>query len=250
MKINETFSDLRSAWVEWRSYLANQNFVRVNNTLEWPQFERVWTGDAVTVADLRALAEKRQWSFQIAEDGGLVQLRYHFGVDGELEEATVGYYGRIPSEDGDDAEVHEAEEVALDTGRFERGTEGGEAVGDQEVSLELYPYEGLGIDYEIARAVRIDYAREDLTHPTHHTCHMHLGGYPSTRICVSRVPTPRQFLELVFVLFYPDSFRKHRLSDTNEFKNQAHVRTIYAVGFADGLGAMAQLVPHLFVPGA
>ncbi len=267
MKINDISSDLRSAWIDWREYLANPNYVRIDQAIGWPKFEKVWTGDAVTIADIRALAEKRQFSFQIAEDGALVQLWYECDVDGELEDATIGYYALPLEESGSDVADMEAEEnreaefvESGGTAEVPQGAnEGQSEVGEdfllslEEVAERLratYPYEGIAYDERYsARAIRIDYRKKDPINPIHHACHMHISGYPDTRLCLSRVPTPRQFLELMFALFYPESFKGHRLNDANEFRDINHVHGIYAKGFPVELGALTKSLTHLFVPG-
>lgn len=254
MKINELYADLRSGWDDWIGFLANPNFIRTDHVITWDRFEKTWSGDIVAVNDLKVLAEKRQWSFQVAQDGALIQLYYAFNKrDGELDEATLGYYA-LPG-------AYEAAESQISDGEMQASSEDQDETGEEEIQLRaaeassgyvlqhMYAYEAIEPDQAVAvRAIRIDYDRRFPESPIHHTCHIHFSGYPATRIAVDGIPTPRQFLEFVFLAFYPDVFRTRRLRDGGEFRNVAYVQAICSVAFPSTMKQLGNLVCHLSFP--
>lgn len=65
-------------------------------------------------------------------------------------------------------------------------------------------------DYPALGWLRIDYDPENERGSPHSACHMHIGLLPSSRLLVSGVPTPKQFIEFVVALCYPDIYSTHR----------------------------------------
>ncbi|HLL46061.1 MAG TPA: DUF2290 domain-containing protein [Longimicrobiaceae bacterium] len=146
------------------------------------------------------LAEDRQYTFQMSTDGAVFQIYYQVSDDGKsLKEAKLAYYG-VHSVDVDS----DPEEEALYS----------EVFGIVDV-----------LGYDDAHAVaslRLDYSPAEARGLAHTACHLHLGGFADSRLIVRGVPNPKQFIEFIMHLRYPDEFKEHRLdkdtyrySDTN-----------------------------------
>jgi hypothetical protein len=60
--------------------------------------------------------------------------------------------------------------------------------------------------------VRLDFDPGSARGVAHTDCHLHLSMFPDSRIPVSKLPTPRQFVEFVISTFYPKIFEEKRLS--------------------------------------
>lgn len=57
--------------------------------------------------------------------------------------------------------------------------------------------------------IRLDYAPDHATGPSHCRTHLHVGGLTEARFPVCGVPTPSQFVELIALLFYADEYQEY-----------------------------------------
>jgi hypothetical protein len=118
---------------------------------------------------------------QVVHDGSVFQLYYGFlGSSGRLVEASLGFFfsGDLP-----------------------------ETIGDPFVEGVMPS----GLPESRPGWVRLDFDPLAGSDCLHYHSHLHLSLSPSVRIPVKRVPTPKQFVELIIAWFYPDIYRRHRL---------------------------------------
>jgi len=200
----------------WPKLFANHNYIRAENEITWPNRIRF---DVETTPDLLAtLIEHRQYSMQVVDDGSVFQLYYAFSKNGaKLLEASLGF-------------VFAGETV--------------EPIGD--------PFaEGVmptGIPESPLGWVRLDYDPMAGKDCVHYHSHLHLSLSSGVRIPVKRIPTPKQFVELIVAWFYPEIYRAHRLAN-GEFQlptedSRALFEEIMAV--QDGIPPLSGV--HICVP--
>jgi hypothetical protein len=175
MTPDETLKELNACLQDWQGFVANKNATLRRKLLAWPNhtpsIEREITWDTIA-----SLASKKQYSFQL-RDGSLVQMLYDFSSKGsQLASASLAYY---------ESRVEE-----------ELEEEDGEVSPLAESLTEASP-----------KWLRMDFT--DLEHGSciHSACHLHLAGFPETRIGCAGVPGPRQFLESLMAWLYPSQYR-------------------------------------------
>src|SRR5215212_5825381 len=97
MRISDVHGMLIAVYTDWGGgILANPNFIRSNHEITWPHRERI---DVRAPAHIIELAEKRQYSFQTADDGSIIQMYYKFESNaGVVTAASLAYYGAPPAE--------------------------------------------------------------------------------------------------------------------------------------------------------
>lgn len=213
MGVDQAWRSIKAAYEEWAGHLGNPNFCRQGEVLTWQSRQRIWLRNEFDSSAYQQLAEARQYSFVVAEDGGLIQLHYEFDGD-VLVKASAGYYGssqitlieREPSV----AEALEMDEPPI-------GVPEEAAVEQQELESEeiedgptVVPEEGapLAEIVELIPSVRFDYSPSDRRPYVHEFAHLHLPSFVRTRVAVSGFPSPQQFVELVFAWFYPEIYEQ------------------------------------------
>lgn len=93
MRLNNAESCVVSVFMCWEGFLTNLRLKRVGRELSWPDREAISLGDKISIDDLVQLDERKQYSFQIGEDGSLVRLQYFFSSDGKrVLSASLGFY--------------------------------------------------------------------------------------------------------------------------------------------------------------
>jgi hypothetical protein len=181
----ETLQELNTCFTDWSGFLVNKNTSLRGHIVAWPHFvpniEKSISWDTVG-----SLASTRQYSFQLL-DGSIIQMVYDFSSRGsQLKSAMLAYFENV-------------EEQEL----------------DEETEGEILP-----IDDEVAadspKWVRIDFSRGDQSSVIHTDCHLHLSGFPDTRIACAGVPGPRQFLESLLAWLYPTHYRTSVLDKVEE----------------------------------
>jgi hypothetical protein len=187
MRVNDVIGIMVSVFDDWQGLLANPRFVRNGNSISWVGCEPRIISYPLTRAAVVELAEQGQYTFQFTDDGSLLQMAYSFTADGvTLRSANLAYYAVprnvIPMDEA--ADVMEEAPVA----------------GEAEI-----PW------------LRIDYDPETARGVLHGECHLHLSGFPNSRFLVDGVPTPRQFVEFVIALCYPEAYRERRLKDDGTY---------------------------------
>jgi hypothetical protein len=177
MTPNETLADITACFHDWEGLLANKNATLRCKILAWPGFSPSIEKD-ITRDTISFLAAKKQYSFQIF-DGSLVQMIYDFSTKrNELKSASLAYY-----------------ESLLDEDEFDEG--------EIDVSPLAEP-----VSDSSPKWLRMDFDDIEEHSGIHSSCHLHLAGFPQTRIPCSGVPGPRQFLETLMAWLYPSQYRK------------------------------------------
>ena len=186
MKISDVFSMLTSIYIDWHGYLANPKYCRNENEITWSNCDQFRVSEIVSLDEFIDLVDRKQYSYQIADDGAIVQLYYLFNQSGdELQEAHLAYFRAIQDD------------------LF------GDLSDDAEMELSYSPISWLRVDYEPALARGV----------LHSECHLHVGGFPNARFIVDSVPTPKQFMEFIMALCYQDIYQEHRLREDYEYAN-------------------------------
>lgn len=231
MGVEQAWRSINAAYEEWSDHLGNPNFCRQGDILTWQSRQRIWLRNEFDSSAYQQIAEARQYSFVVAEDGGLIQLHYEFNGD-VLRKASVGYYGSsqitLIERESSVADVLEMGESII-------GSSDGLEVDRQELGVEeieerptVVPEEDapLAEIVELIPSVRIDYSPSDRRPYVHEFSHLHLPSFAKTRVAVSGFPSPQQFVELVFAWFYPDIYEERYIN------------------FAQGLDSAAQTINH------
>lgn len=164
--------ELRKSFEDWEGLLVNPRYCRRNNVVCWTSFKGGKLKEPVTSEQVLVVLEQKQFSFQWAEDGSLFQFLYIFDNQNVLTEARLAFY------------------LIRSKGSFEDGT------------AEIKSTAWIRIDYDSFAAAGL----------LHSACHLHIHGFPQSRIVVDGVPGPRQFIEFIVATCYPDYYRMHRLS--------------------------------------
>lgn len=205
MRVSDVMSDLTAAKVEWDQYLANPRFVRKNSVITWHGYEKLWLGNSIRSEEFLELVDKGQYSLQIVEDGSILQLMYEFDESGEnVLKASLAFYGAPENIEPEESEPQMVEDELADVPGEGPATPAGFCSG-----------------MTTNRWLRIDFDSSGNTSVIHGGCHMHVGGLPSSRFLVRGLPGPAQFIEWVFSLFYPDTYRQHRLDGDGQFSDIA-----------------------------
>jgi hypothetical protein len=181
--------------------------------------------------DLLQLYEDGQYSFQ-ASDGSLIQIYYSFASStDELVEARLAFY-KVDQQSWDYEEATQDEDL-VQSGSFGGGTQ------EEKPSSTRSSISWLRIDYSPKSAMGI----------LHNSCHLHLSSFPSARLAVAGVPTPKQFMEFVMALCYPDIYRSHRLDNKGDYKDPLRLAAVNSdcVPFCDDL--ILSQITHIRIPG-
>lgn len=202
MKVTEVIGDLTAAFIEWNKFFANSRYIRTKTSVAWEGYRKIWLSDNLTPREFLELVENNQFSFQVLEDGSIFQLLYEFDASGEkLTRASLAYYGKPP--------IFNEEEPTPES--FDQNDTELSEEGMAEAEKEFCDLNS------ISRWLRIDYDCNENNSAVHGDCHMHVGGLPGARLLVRGVPGPAQFIEWVMALFYPETYRNHRLTTDGNF---------------------------------
>jgi hypothetical protein len=220
MKLSELRSQLRSLLItDWKGILLNPNFCQTGSTITWNNSRGLMLPERLTFKDVVTLAREGQYSFQLAEDGSLFQFYYVYDRRGRtITEARIAYYeakGHGLSSEPTPTEPPETRSLADISDRVMP------ALTDRESADEFS--EG---KYDLPRWLRIDYRSTNAKGVLHNDCHLHFSGFPGTRLVVSGIPTPRQFVEFVLCYCYPELYRQVRLDKNGEYLNQAVITRV------------------------
>lgn len=245
MKIENAFSNLQNAFTDWKQFLYNKRFYKSNNCLSWYGYSKVWLSENVTADEFDQLLNDRQYSFQISSDDSLVQLYYQFNSKGrQLTGASLAYYKKT-SELLNEVDVSASGAIQLDS-ECETITMPTEDESDTTLQ-EMMPLVS-GVGYNPVSWIRIDYDPEVDKGVFHSSCHLHSSGFPGARVMLNLVPTPRQFLEFIFSLFYCDQYRRHRLDGDWNYQDKELAMSINSGKFAISNKDHTGYVAHISVP--
>jgi len=203
----QIYDEINETFNDWDGLLANPRFARVDDLVAWTNFTGGRLKDPITIERILDVVQTGQFTFQSAEDGSIFQLLYSFGSDGKLEVARLAFY------------------LLQTRGSFEEGT------------AELISNSWIRIDYDLSTAKGV----------LHNDCHLHLYGFPESRIMVDSVPGPRQFVEFVISACYPDFYKVHRLNESGDFAKPKAIEQVNACVLVTGSKPGPMLI-HLATP--
>jgi hypothetical protein len=96
--------------------------------------------------------------------------------------------------------------------------------------------------------LRIDYEPTFAKGVLHHDCHMHLSAFPLARCVVAGVPNPRQFVEFVMAVCYPETYKAHRLGQDGEYANPNKITEVNSKCFSAVEHLAYKQIIHLRIP--
>lgn len=220
MRINDVSGMLVSLFMDWSGVLANLNHARIGNTIAWNRFEHSMVPHALTLGHVAELATRRQYTFQVMEDGSVLQLLYTFNAAGDSVIACqLAYYAGRPA-------------AALE---LQAEEEGYEEVGGRD-------------DNSLVPWIRVDYDPIGARGVLHGDCHLHMSGLPEARLLVCGVPNPKQFVEFILAVCYPETYRTRRLHENGEYVDIDRIRGINDPSIACGPIGVFEVMTHIRVP--
>lgn len=248
MTIDDVLEGARRTYSDWADYLINPQYVRKGERLTWPTDRVVRLEEPIGFDELEELESAGAFSFQVTADGALIQLHYDFSSHGrDLARACLAYYGAsrfLLNDGGAAAEGAEEEENTAHSGSAGEGEEADPPGAEAAEPMLGIPLAALNwVEW-----VRIDYSGDTPTSVLHHDCHLHVGGFPGSRVPLNCVPNPQQFIEWLFAFRYPEDYRKHRLTEVGGYKAASAARATGTPHRAIEIGDLAVCLPHLAFP--
>jgi hypothetical protein len=231
MRINDVMGLLVSTYTEWSHVLANPRFVRKGRIITWQEYSSAKLMLPTSHSDVLKLYEGGQYSFQTV-DGSLLQIHYAYArTTDELIEARLAFY-KV------DQRSWEFEENFSEEGPNDQvAPPGSEA-------LDPIMFRQCSISW-----LRIDYAPKSASGVLHNSCHLHLSSFPTARLVVAGVPTPKQFLEFVMALCYPDLYRTHRLDENGNYREPNELLSVNSDPVPFREDPIFRQVTHIRIPG-
>lgn len=187
MKINDVISSLTASYDDWNNIFFVKNFIRRNHEVSWSDYNPGGLLEPNSGKDLQNLFENKQYSF-VLSDFSILQLYYKFKEDNEtLLFARLAFYRLLGGTIDESPDLQDQED--------ELGEEIGPLKSDEEGLIEW---------------IRFDFDPSESRTLVHPECHAHVSGLTSARVPVVGVPSPRQFIEFIISVFYPDKYLKER----------------------------------------
>jgi hypothetical protein len=226
MLINDLERAVWAVYGEWKTALANPRVDRSQRLVSWTGYSSHILPETVRPQDIVKLADAGQYTFQVAEDGALLQFYYQCSADGRtIEEAKLAYYAVVDESGGVDEEF--------------------------DLVREIYGVDlGGVIETRSTVALRLDYQPSAAKGVLHSCCHLHVGGLPNSRIAVKGLPTPKQFVEFVFKMRYPTLFTERRLDAQGVYRQPDRIREMNTPLLKMDDDEVVPLVTHLRIAGA
>jgi hypothetical protein len=223
MRITDVLGMMQAVYTEWQTVLINPLYVRRENVISWRDYEKRFLAEPVQVSDVIWLQEHHQYTFQVSDDGAIIQMLYVFSDTGRsLREASLGFY-RVMAVN---------EEGLSDDWPNANADDGGYgAMADTEVSW-----------------LRVDYDPQAARGAVHNDCHLHICGFPRSRFAVCGVPTPKQFVEFIVALCYPDLYSQHRLDDHHRYTHLARCKERKRIDMTPMDSDVFEVIPHFRIP--
>ena len=221
MKINEASDLLNSVYIDWSRILVNPRGIRKNSQITWDGRVPKVLKLPVMISDIVDLADNGQYTFQIVEDGSIIQLYYQYDSKGnELESASLAFYSTAVYKDKISSafQINLKEEIN-DIDVFDENTQDGQLLKEIDEQIPVS-------NDRPANWLRIDYDPQHGMGVLHHDCHMHLSVFPYARLVVAGVPNPKQFVEFIMALCYPKFYEQHRLDENGQYTNKNHILAV------------------------
>jgi len=235
MRINEAYSSLIDTYNDWSDILVNISYIRKNQIISWIAYEPQRLPDIVRLSDVQVLEKTKQYSFQIVDDGSILQLFYQYRRDNvTLSNAALSYYSTLTPQESLEEADPSLEEI------FSAVSSPGESeLPDFNIKVD---------DDPLVPWIRIDFSPQSNRHLLHHTCHMHISLLEHARIPLSGVPSPRQFIEFIIALFYPEHYRSHRLDSYGNPSDLNRLRAFNDLCFPPTVGDVFSILPYIRIP--
>jgi len=261
VKINEAMSSLIATFHDWDHILVNPNFVRKEYTISWETFVHQRHPDIIYRDYISELENSRQYSFQVI-DGSIFQLYYDYQKDGtNLRGASLAFFnigelkGIFDESLNDDEQSENSKFITKNIGdaeELELRLTGNLASLSFDSIFSDMPLDNniTNFDNSLVPWLRIDYAPNEQMGPLHHSCHMHIGLFYHARIALSCVPTPRQFIEFVISLCYPDEYKEKRLDPSKNFEplDLDSMKNYNIPCFQSTNGCAMEILPYIRIP--
>lgn len=203
MRISDAFQSIVAAYNDWGNFLINPRYMRNDNEVMWIGRLPGIRKSIIRESHIIEMADTGQYTFQIVDDGSLLQLYYKFDHSGDqLVSANLAFYRAKSESEPIDEDILMSEIGVMPVDDQEKPL-------DQETNLTVLdsvldqPVGWLRIDYDPGAKER---------GVIHHDCHIHMSSFPNTRFIVSGVPAPRQFIEFVIAASYPEKYKKRCLA--------------------------------------
>jgi hypothetical protein len=232
MRVNDVVGQLVATYTEWNDVLANPRFVRKGRLITWRDYSSAKIIVPSSHADVVKLYEAGQYSFQMT-DGSLLQLSYTYAASkDELTKARLAFYkvGQQSLEIVEPADPDTINDLLL--------------ASDSPELIEPAVHRPISISW-----LRIDYSPKTTAGVLHNSCHLHLSAFPSTRVVVAGVPTPKQFVEFIIALCYPNIYREHRLDKDGTYKEPARMETVNSQPVPVREDLTCRYLTHIRIPG-
>jgi hypothetical protein len=225
MRISDVHSMLTSTYIDWRGFLANPRYARAKNEITWSGRSGVFLPHTVRSADMLSLVENKEYSFQTLDNGSVLQFYYEFDNKGEqVKSASLAYYGAP-------ATYQENEPI------------------DSEDNYELLSQPQSKQEDSFVNWLRIDFSPSTARGVLHHDCHLHIGGFPASRLMVRRLPTPKQFVEFIIAICHPEQYKRKRLDSMGDYLDVNRIRSINEPVFACDDRELYDHLIHIRTPG-
>ncbi len=232
MRISEAQGLLTSVYLDWEPVLANPNGIRNGSQITWDNYIPQVLKQPIMASDVIDLFNKGQYTFQVTIDGSLIQMFYQYESRGNaLKSASLAFYSSVSY----NQVIDEDENSLQSSSAFQPDLEAeindidslNTDILSREYSGEMFGRPNLDtLRDEPISWLRIDYDPEHARGVLHHDCHMHLSAFPHARLVVAGVPTPKQFIEFIMALCYPEVYHAHRLDNSGQYINEGHIVTI------------------------
>lgn len=219
VRINEAFSSIRSAFIEWDGFLVNNRFIKDRNEITWEGRQNYDINYPLTTTNIIGLVENGQYTFQIQQDGSIFQIYYKYDRRGNriLKTSLSFYYlGAVINQD-----ILDEFEIV-------------EYLPDAEIGWFRIDH-----DFDPGHDIGVIHAKS----------HMHISLFPDTRLVVDRPPNPKQFIEFVIATCYPTYYQSKRLNEYGRFNDLAHICNLnHPVAENDYDDHLCDYVAHLQIP--
>ena len=255
MKINEVHHLLKSAYMDWSHFLANPNYIRSSTTtgpcITWSNRTPGIIKHPVLASHVSKLFNEGQYTFQIAEDGSLIQIYYQYNRKGDiLTSARLAFYSARSNEQRtidisniSEITLEEVSDAAILSEDIDIDNKLNDSYEDTTSDIDLTslydaPVSWLRIEYEPTAARGI----------LHYDCHMHLSSFPYSRFIVAGIPSPAQFVEFIAAFCYPESYKNYRLDELGQYISSEKINAINSACFPLINSTFFDQIAHFRIP--
>ncbi len=250
MKINEVLTHLKDVYLDWFPFIANPLYMRDGSCITWTNRVPRMLDAPVMASEVASLVEDQQYTFQIYDGGSVFQLYYNFDERGNnLQSARLAFY--------------HANADGLRFTKYNSSTDSGLSNNpnienrfgtlDNDNTVNMFDKSNIGetdggIFDEPVNWLRIEYDPENAKGILHYDCHMHLSAFPHSRLPVAGVPNPRQFIEFVMALCYPNLYEQHRLNEEGQYKTESNIVSVNSKCFPLAENKVFSQIAHFRIP--